>query len=90
MFKEIKKLKNIFLYKKLTFFLFLFFSLSKINYALSIDKIYLDLIDVKFENKVNFKKYQTSTQLLTKTDLEKEIINCVKQNINLIDINQGI
>ena len=83
MFKEIKKLKNIFLYKKLTFFLFLFFSLSKINYALSIDKIYLDLIDVKFENKVNFKKYQTSTQLLTKTDLEKEIHNWVKQNIIL-------
>ena len=83
MFKEIKKLKNIFLYKKLTFFLFLFFSLSKINYALSIDKIYLDLIDVKFENKVNFKKYQTSTQLLTKTDLEKEINNWVKQNIIL-------
>jgi len=82
-FKEIKKLKNIFLYKKLTFFLFLFFSLSKINYALSIDKIYLDLIDVKFENKVNFKKYQTSTQLLTKTDLEKEIHNWVKQNIIL-------
>ena len=83
MFKEIKKLKNIFLYKKLTFFLFLFFSLSKINYALSIDKIYLDLIDVKFENKFNFKKYQTSTQLLTKTDLEKEINNWVKQNIIL-------
>ena len=29
------------------------------------------------------KKYQTSTQLLTKTDLEKEMQNWVKQNIIL-------
>ena len=70
MFKEIKKLKNFFLDKKLIFFLFLFFSLSKINYLLAIDKIYLDLLNIKYENEVNFKKYQTSTQILVNTNLE--------------------
>ena len=43
----------------------------------------MDLLNVKFENKINYKKYQTSTQLLTKTDLEKEMQNWVKQNIIL-------
>ena len=84
MFKIIKKLKNFFLKKQLIYFLFfLFFSFSKTNYVLSNEKIYLDLLNVKFENKINYKKYQTSTQLLTKTDLEKEIQNWVKQNIIL-------
>ena len=84
MFKIIKKLKNFFLNKQLIYFLFfLFFSFSKTNYVLSNEKIYLDLLNVKFENKINYKKYQTSTQLLTKTDLEKEIQNWVKQNIIL-------
>lgn len=84
MFKIIKKLKNFFLNKQLIYFLFfLFFSFSKTNYVLSNEKIYLDLLNVKFENKINYKKYQTSTQLLTKTDLEKEMQNWVKQNIIL-------
>ena len=83
MFKIIKKLKNFFLDKKLIFFLFLFFSFLKINYILAIDKIYLDLANVKFEHKINFQKYQTTTQLLTKTNLEKEIHNWVKKNIVL-------
>ena len=75
---------NFFLNKKLIYFLFfLFFSFSKTNYVLSNEKIYLDLLNVKFENKINYKKYQTSTQLLTKTDLEKEMQNWVKQNIIL-------
>ena len=83
MFKIIKKLKNFFLDKKLIFFLFLFFSFLKINYIFAIDKIYLDLANVKFEHKINFQKYQTTTQLLTKTNLEKEIHNWVKKNIVL-------
>ena len=84
MFKIIKKLKNFFLNKQLIYFLFfLFFSFSKTNYVLSNDKVYLDLLSVKFENKINYKKYQTSTQLLTKTNLEKEMQNWVKQNIIL-------
>jgi len=83
-FKIIKKLMNFFLNKKLIYFLFfLFFSFLKTNYALSNDKIYLDLLTVKFDNKINYKKYQTSTQLLTKTDLDKEIQNWIKQNIVL-------
>jgi len=76
-------LKNFFLNKKLIIFLIVFFSLSKINYLLAIDKIYLDLANVKFEHKINFQKYQTTTQLLTKTNLEKEIHNWVKKNIVL-------
>ena len=75
---------NFFLNKKLIYFLFfLFFSFLKTNYALSNDKIYLDLLTVKFDNKINYKKYQISTQLLTKTDLDKEIQNWIKQNIVL-------
>ena len=83
MFKIIRKLKNFFLDKRLIFFSFLFFSFLKINYLLAIDKIYLDLANVKFEHKINFQKYQTTTQLLTKTNLEKEIHNWVKKNIVL-------
>ena len=83
MFKIIRKLKNFFLDKRLIFFSFLFFSFLKINYILAIDKIYLDLANVKFEHKINFQKYQTTTQLLTKTNLEKEIHNWVKKNIVL-------
>ena len=83
MFKEIKKLKNFFLDKKLIIFLIVFFSLSKINYLLAIDKIYLDLLNIKYENEDNFKKYQTSTQILINTDLEKDLHNWVKQNIVL-------
>ena len=83
MFKIIKKLKNFFLDKKLIFFLFLVFSFLKTNYILAVDKIYLDLANVKFEHKINFQKHQTTTQLLTKTSLEKEIHNWVKKNIVL-------
>ena len=83
MFKIIKKLKNFFLDKKLIFFLFLVFSFLKTNYILAVDKIYLDLANVKFEHKINFQKHQTATQLLTKTSLEKEIHNWVKKNIVL-------
>ena len=75
---------SVFLNKKLIYFLFLlFFSFSKTNYVFSNNEIYLDLLSVKFDNKFNYKKYQTSTQLLTKTDLDKEMRNWVKKNIVL-------
>ena len=84
MFKIIKKLKNFFLEKKLIYFLFLFFLFAKTNDLLSEDKIYLDLLNIKFENKVNYKKYQTSSQLLIKTNLNKEIQDWVKKKIDLV------
>ena len=83
MFKVIKRLNNFFLDKKLIYFLFLFFLFLKTNHVLSDDKIYLDLANIKFENKVNYKKYQTSSQLLIKIDLDKEIQDWVKKNIVL-------
>ena len=83
MFKVIKRLNNFFLDKKLIYFLFLFFLFLKTNHILSNDKIYLDLANIKFENKVNYKKYQTSSQLLIKTDLNKELQNWIKKNIIL-------
>jgi len=43
----------------------------------------LDLANIKFENKVNYKKYQTSSQLLIKIDLDEEIQDWVKKNIVL-------
>ena len=79
MFKIIKKLKNFFLEKKLIYFLFLFFLFAKTNDVLSEDKIYLDLLNIKFENKVNYKKHQTSSQLLIETNLDKEIREWVKK-----------
>ena len=83
MFKVIKRLNNFFLDKKLIYFLFLFFLFLKTNHILSDDKIYLDLANIKFENKVNYKKYQTSSQLLIKTNLDEEIQDWVKKNIIL-------
>ena len=82
MFKIIKKLKNFFLEKKLIYFFLLFFLFAKTNDLLSEDKIYLDLLNIKFENKVNYKKHQTSSQLLIETNLDKEIQDWVKKNIN--------
>ena len=83
MFKVIKRLNNFFLDKKLIYFLFLFFLFLKTNHILSNDKIYLDLANIKFENKVNYKKYQTSSQLLIKIDLDEEIQDWVKKNVVL-------
>ena len=83
MFKIIKILKNFFLKKKVIFFLFLFFLFAKTNASLSEDKIYLDLSNVKFENKINYKNYQTSTQLLIKVNLDEEIQNWIKKNVIL-------
>ena len=83
MFKIIKRLKNIFLKKKVIYFLFLFFLFAKTNASLSEDKIYLDLSNVKFENKINYKNYQTSTQLLIKVNLDEEIQNWIKKNVIL-------
>ena len=83
MFKIIKKLKNFILEKKLIYFLFLFFLFAKTNVSLSEDKIYLDLSNVKFENKINYKNYQTSTQLLIKVNLDEEIQNWIKKNVIL-------
>ena len=83
MFKIIKKLKNFFLKKKVIYFLFLFFLFAKTNDSLSEDKIYLDLSNVKFENKINYKNYQTSTQLLIKVNLDEEIQNWIKKNVIL-------
>ena len=83
MFKIIKRLKNFFLKKKVIYFLFLFFLFAKTNASLSEDKIYLDLSNVKFENKINYKNYQTSTQLLIKVNLDEEIQNWIKKNVIL-------
>ncbi len=83
MFKIIKKFNNFSLDKKLIYFLFLFFLFFKTNEILPDDKIYLDLLNVKFENKLNYKKYQATSQLLIKTDLDKEIKNWVKKKIIL-------
>ena len=83
MFKVIKRLNNFFLDKKLIYFLFLFFLFLKTNHVLSDDKIYLDLANIKFENKVNYKKYQTSSQLLIKTNLDEEIQDWAKKNVVL-------
>ena len=83
MFKIIKRLKNFFLKKKVIYFLFLFFLFVKTNVSLSEDKIYLDLSNVKFENKINYKNYQTSTQLLIKVNLDEEIQNWIKKNVIL-------
>ena len=83
MFKIIKKLKNFFLKKKVIYFLFLFFLFAKTNASLSEDKIYLDLSNVKFENKINYKNYQTSTQLLIKVNVDEEIQNWIKKNVIL-------
>jgi len=82
-FKIIKKLNNFSLDKKIIYFLFLFFLFFKTNEILPNDKIYLDLSNVKFENKLNYKKYETSSQLFTKTDLDKEVKNWVKKDIIL-------
>ena len=83
MFKIIKRLKNFFLKKKVIYFLFLFFLFVKTNVSLSEDKIYLDLSNVKFENKINYKNYQTSTQLLIKVNLDEEIQDWIKKNVIL-------
>ena len=83
MFKIIKRLKNFFLKKKVIYFLFLFFLFAKTNASLSEDKIYLDLSNVKFENKINYKNYQTSTQLLINVNLDEEIQNWIKKNVIL-------
>ena len=83
MFKIIKRLKNFFLKKKVIYFLFLFFLFAKTNVSLSEDKIYLDLSNVKFENKINYKNYETSSQLLIKVNLDEEIQNWIKKNVIL-------
>ena len=83
MFKIIKRLKNFFLKKKVIYFLFLFFLFAKTNASLSEDKIYLDLSNVKFENKINYKNYETSSQLLIKVNLDEEIQNWIKKNVIL-------
>ena len=83
MFKIITNLKNFFLNKNLIFFLFLFFLLIKTNYVLSDDKIYLDLLKVKFENNFDYKKYQTSSDLLIKTNLDKEIQEWIGKKVVL-------
>ena len=61
----------------------MFFLFAKTNASLSEDKIYLDLSNVKFENKINYKNYQTSTQLLIKVNLDEEIQNWIKKNVIL-------
>ena len=61
----------------------MFFLFAKTNASLSKDKIYLDLSNVKFENKINYKNYQTSTQLLIKVNLDEEIQNWIKKNVIL-------
>ena len=81
MFKKLKKFQNFILNKKIIFFLFLL--IISVNKAYSDDKIYLDLINLKFTNKVGYKSYETSSQLLIKTNLENEIKNWIKNNVSL-------
>ena len=81
MFKKLKKFQNFILNKKIIFFLFLL--IISVNKAYSDDKIYLDLINLKFTNKVGYKSYETSSQLLIKTNLENEIKNLIKNNVSL-------
>ena len=81
MFKKLKKFQNFILNKKIIFFLFLL--IISVNKAYSDDKIYLDLINLKFTNKVGYKSYETSSQLLIKTNLENEIRNWIKNNVSL-------
>jgi len=73
-FKIIKKLIN---------FSFIFFLFIGINHAISDDKIYLDLQNLVFENKSNYKNYQTNSQLVIKTDLKKEIEDWTRKKIIL-------
>ena len=80
MFKKLKKFQNFILNKKIIFFLFLL--IISVNKAYSDDKIYLDLINLKFTNKVGYKSYETSSQLLIKTNLENEIKNWIKNNVS--------
>tara|TARA_Y100000590_G_scaffold426518_1_gene535698 strand:+ start:2462 stop:3049 length:588 start_codon:yes stop_codon:yes gene_type:complete len=80
-FKKLKKFQNFILNKKIIFFLFLL--IISVNKAYSDDKIYLDLINLKFTNKVGYKSYETSSQLLIKTNLENEIKNWIKNNVSL-------
>ena len=61
----------------------LFLLIISVNKAYSDDKIYLDLINLKFTNKVGYKSYETSSQLLIKTNLENEIKNWIKNNVSL-------
>ena len=82
MFKIIKIIKFSFFYKSLLF-LCLFFLVFNPLRSQSQDKIYLDLLNLSFENKSNYKNYQTSSQLLIKTDLKKELQNWIKKNIIL-------
>ena len=82
MFKIIYNLKKYFFFKKLVILLLLFFIFFTKNLN-SIDKIYLDLSTIKFENKINYKNYTTSSQLLVKTNLDKEIKEWANQNIIL-------
>ena len=81
MFKKLKKFQNFILNKKIIFFLFLL--IISVNKAYSDDKIYLDLTNLKFSNKVNYKSYETGSQLLIKTNLENEIRNWIKNNVSL-------
>ncbi|PPR32274.1 MAG: hypothetical protein CFH28_00057 [Alphaproteobacteria bacterium MarineAlpha6_Bin6] len=76
-------MKNYFLNKKLFYIFILFFVFFKSNLGFAENKIYLDLSKIKFENKINYKDYQTSTQLLTKTNLDLEINNWFNKNIVL-------
>ena len=69
--------------KKTAYFLFLSFLLIKTTSVFSNDKIYLDLANVKYQNKINYQKYQTSSQLLTKTNLDQEIRNWIENEIVL-------
>ncbi|PPR34924.1 MAG: hypothetical protein CFH25_00546 [Alphaproteobacteria bacterium MarineAlpha6_Bin3] len=69
--------------KKTAYFLFLSFLLIKTASVFSNDKIYLDLANVKYQNKINYQKYQTSSQLLTKTNLDQEIRNWIENEIVL-------
>ncbi len=82
MFKIINNLTKYYLIKKSVIFLLLFFIFS-IKNLYSVEKIYLDLANIKFVNEINYKNHETSSQLLIKTNLDKEIKEWANNNIIL-------
>ena len=75
--------KNFF--KKLVILFFPFLFLLKINssYLLANSKIYLDLENLVFEHDTNYKSHQLSSQLLIKTNFDKEIEKWAKKRFVL-------
>ena len=65
------------------FSLFFLIIISHNNYLYSDTKIYLDLAKVQYDHAINYKSYQTSSQILVKTELDKELKKWVKKKLVL-------